>query len=260
MPAFDGLSLSGALEVEVTVGGTQSVELSGDENVLPLIRTRVVKGALVVDSESSGACNGTIKGISGKRFTVDVSGASSFELTGTAETVGIDLSGSGAIGARGLEAPTVSASVSGAGQIELTATSTLAASVSGVGSIEYWGKPGSVSRNVSGVGSIEAGSTEARGSHAAAAAGVAGEGVVGDRAEHTDDGERDHSQHHQSRGVIPSVRFHGATVSQVPARVEPAPDRLCVRIFGRDRPSTPAAQVSEPARRGPPRALVRRVQ
>lgn len=178
VPAFEGLSLGGALEVEVTVGGKQSVELSGDENVLPLIRTRVVKGALIVDSKesyssktplrlrittpklsslsASGACNGTVKGIAARRFAVDVSGASSFELTGTAESVAFDLSGTGAIAARGLTAPTVSASVSGAGQIDLTATSTLAASVSGVGSIEYWGKPGSVSKNVSGVGSIEA--------------------------------------------------------------------------------------------------------
>ncbi|HUQ08124.1 MAG TPA: head GIN domain-containing protein [Kofleriaceae bacterium] len=177
VPAFDALSLSGAMEVEVTVGGTQSIELSGDENVLPVIRTRVVKGALVVDSKegysakaplrlrittprlaslsSSGASSGTVKGVAGKRFTVDLSGASAFELSGAVDTFAVELSGSGAIQARTLKAPTVSASVSGAGHVELTATSTLSASVSGVGAIDYWGKPGTVNRSVSGVGSIE---------------------------------------------------------------------------------------------------------
>ncbi len=177
VPAFEALSVSGALEIAVTVGGTQSIEITGDDNVLPIIRTRVIKGALVIDSKegystktplrvrittpklgsltSSGACSGTIAGISGERFTVDASGASSFELTGAAERLALEVSGSGNIQARKLSAPTVIASVSGAGQIEVTATSTLSASVSGAGSIDYWGKPATVNRSVSGAGSIE---------------------------------------------------------------------------------------------------------
>jgi hypothetical protein len=178
VPAFKGLSVSGAIEVQVTVGGTQSVALTGDDNVVPLIRTRVSKGTLVVDSKtsyssktplvlritapslealsSSGACNGFVKGIKAGRFSLNLSGASRFELTGTAEQLAIEASGASDIRARQLRASAVTANSSGSSAIELTASDTLAAQSSGASAIDYWGNPATVARDVSGVGSIEA--------------------------------------------------------------------------------------------------------
>ncbi|MBZ0232021.1 MAG: DUF2807 domain-containing protein [Deltaproteobacteria bacterium] len=177
VPGFRALSVSGAIDVRVVVGGRQSVELRGDENVLPIIRTRVTNDTLVVDStesysskvplelritvpalealSASGACRGSIQGITGESFTLDASGATSFELAGATDRLRLDVSGSGTVGARRLVAASATVGVSGAGEIELTATSHLAASVSGAGSIDYWGNPGRVERSVSGAGSIE---------------------------------------------------------------------------------------------------------
>lgn len=178
LPTFRALSVSGSIEVRVVVGGKQSVELRGDDNVLPVIETRVTKDRLVVHStdsysskvplelritvpalealSASGACRGSVKGITGKTFALDASGASSFDLAGTVDRLRVDVSGSGTVRARGLVAASARASVSGAGDVELTATSQLDASVSGAGSIDYWGNPGSVQRSVSGAGSIDA--------------------------------------------------------------------------------------------------------
>lgn len=177
VPGFRALSVSGAIEVRVVVGGKQAVELRGDDNVLPIIRTRVTKDTLVVDStesysskvplelritvpslealSASGACNGSVQGITDKAFAVEASGATAFELAGATDRFQLDVSGSGAIRARRLVAASVSVDVSGAGQVELTATKQLHASVSGAASIDFWGKPASVERSVSGAASIE---------------------------------------------------------------------------------------------------------
>jgi hypothetical protein len=178
VPAFKGLSVGGAVQIEVTVGGAQSVALTGDDNVLPIIRTRVVDGTLIVDSKksyssktplvlrittpslaalsTSGSSSGFVKGIAGSRFAVNVSGSGNVELTGKTEALAIDVSGSAEIRARAVRAAAVTANVSGSGAIEVTATDALAADVSGSASIDYWGNPKTVARDVSGSGSINA--------------------------------------------------------------------------------------------------------
>ena len=45
---FEGLSVGSGIHAEVHVGGAWSVELTGDENLLPLIATEVVDGVLQV--------------------------------------------------------------------------------------------------------------------------------------------------------------------------------------------------------------------
>jgi hypothetical protein len=178
VPAFKGLSVSLAVQLEVTVGEPQSVVLVADDNLLPLIRTRTSGDTLVIDSKksfsskkplvvristpslealaSSGVTNGTIKGIAGRRFAVNVSGSGDVELTGKTDALSIDLSGSGAIRARRLRAGTVAASVSGSGAVQVTATDALAADISGSATIDYWGSPKSVTRDVTGSGTINA--------------------------------------------------------------------------------------------------------
>lgn len=61
VPAFTGVEVSGGITADVTVGPEQKVILSADENLLPLLRTRVVDGVLRVDHEGSIRSNNTIK-------------------------------------------------------------------------------------------------------------------------------------------------------------------------------------------------------
>ena len=178
VPAFKALSVGGAVQLEVTIGSPQSVVLTGDDNILPLIRTRVVDDTLIVDSKksyssktplvlritvpslealtASGSSDGFVKGIASRRFALNVSGSGNLELTGKTDALAIDVSGSGSIRARGLRAPSGAASVSGSGDLEVTATESLAADVSGSATIDYWGSPKNVARDVSGSGAINA--------------------------------------------------------------------------------------------------------
>jgi hypothetical protein len=48
---FNAIEVSGAFDVFISQGTTQSVILEADENLLPLIRTEVVGGTLIIDNK-----------------------------------------------------------------------------------------------------------------------------------------------------------------------------------------------------------------
>src|SRR6058998_1729791 len=51
VPAFTTVNISGAYEVEITAQNEQSVEIEGDDNLLPLIKTEVKDGVLEISNE-----------------------------------------------------------------------------------------------------------------------------------------------------------------------------------------------------------------
>jgi hypothetical protein len=73
--------------------------------------------------------------------------------SGTVQEADYEVSGSGSIAAFGLQSQHAQASVSGAGNIELTATEQLSADISGAGNVQYKGHP-KVSEDISGAGSL----------------------------------------------------------------------------------------------------------
>lgn len=180
--AFSSVHVSGSMDAEVTIARTTSVEVIGDDNVVPLIRTEVRGGQLVVDSRdsystrsplvvrittptlaafsSSGSGDAAVRGVTGDRLDLQVSGSGSIDVAGRTKQLTAEVSGSGEIHARRLAATTARAIVSGSGEVELTVSDTLDAVVSGSGSIDYWGNP-TVKRTVSGSGSIAGALTRA---------------------------------------------------------------------------------------------------
>src|SRR5205085_9782709 len=53
VPAFTAVDISGAYEVEIVAQKEQSFEIEGDDNLLPLIKTEVRDGVLVVKNDKS---------------------------------------------------------------------------------------------------------------------------------------------------------------------------------------------------------------
>ncbi|MBI5808258.1 MAG: DUF2807 domain-containing protein [Ignavibacteriales bacterium] len=173
---FDRLEIGGAFVVKVEVGKSPSIKISAEENLLPLIRTKINDGTLVIDSkkglsprreikilittpnlnfvEASGANDIEIVGVNEDEFEVNLSGAGTIDLNGSTNKLIADLSGAGTINAKNLKANDVDISVSGAASASVFAKESLDASVSGVGSIDYYGNPAKIKTNISGVGSI----------------------------------------------------------------------------------------------------------
>ena len=85
---------------------------------------------------------------------LSIPGSGEIDASGTADSLEIDIPGSGAAYLDSLSAREAQADVSGSGEVSLKATSSLKASISGSGEISYVGHPRHLSKDVSGNGTI----------------------------------------------------------------------------------------------------------
>jgi hypothetical protein len=176
LPAFAAVDVSGAFEVEIVVQPQQSVEIEGDDNLLPLIKTEVKNGVLVINHEqsfstrhklrvrisapdldaisTSGASDIVATRVKSEDFKIDASGAGNLHISGETKTLKIDISGAGQVDAKDLRAGKVSVHSSGAAQADVYASEELSADVSGAGNVNYYGNPKAINEDVSGAGSI----------------------------------------------------------------------------------------------------------
>jgi hypothetical protein len=173
---FTSVEISGAYDVEIVAQKSQSLEIEGDDNLLPLIKTEVNNGVLRIYSDksfntknklhvriavqsldsinTSGASDITASDIKTDDFNVEASGAGNIELAGETKTLEVSMSGAGELDAKELHAQNVNITSSGAAQADVYATEALQAKVSGAGNVSYYGNPKSVSEDTSGAGTI----------------------------------------------------------------------------------------------------------
>jgi hypothetical protein len=176
VPAFHAVELAGTLEVDVTVGKAQTVQVSGEADLLAKVTTVVKDGVLVVDTErnmrrrhrlrvsvtvpdlSSVALSGTgemkIAGISNQSFAMSLPGTGQLSINGSTSSLRVVVDGTGQINAKDLAAKSAKVEVNGTGSAVLRVSDSLEANVTGTGSIDVHGKPARVKKSVSGVGSI----------------------------------------------------------------------------------------------------------
>jgi Putative auto-transporter adhesin, head GIN domain len=177
---FTGVDLAGVgkLVLKVGEGAAYSVNVTADDNLLPLVET-VVKGDTLTiqlkDSvslsnsvgftykvtapkieklESSGAASVEGSGFNGGKLVVDVSGVGSVKLAGRVEEFRADLSGAGSLNTTSLVADDVKVDLSGVGSADVRADKRIRANVSGLGSITWEGSATDVKTDVSGLGSV----------------------------------------------------------------------------------------------------------
>ena len=176
VPAFTAVDISGAYEVEIVVKPEQSLEIEGDDNLLPLIKTEVKNGVLSINNEkgfstnnklrvrisvasldaisTSGASDIVASNVKSSDFKIDASGAGNLQISGETKTLDVDMSGAGELDAKDFHAEKVTIDSSGAAQADVYASQELNADVSGAGNVNYYGNPKNVNEDRSGAGSI----------------------------------------------------------------------------------------------------------
>jgi hypothetical protein len=174
--AFTSINASGAFDVEVVCQKEPSLEIEGDDNLLPLVKTEVRGNTLYIEPDkqfsarkamrvkltvqnlesvsSSGASGFHISNIKNEQLKIDTSGASNLNLSGETRSLDLEMSGASKVDSGSLRAERVRVSLSGAGKADVYASEELNADVSGAGSVTYAGDPKTVNKKVSGVGSV----------------------------------------------------------------------------------------------------------
>jgi hypothetical protein len=175
---FSSVRVDGIGEVTVTIGDTESVVVETDDNLLPIIETKVSGKTLVIKTqqgsdvhptkdvkititmksfdgaEINGSGNINVSGVTRGDINLSIGGSGNITVKGTADTVQSTLKGSGNIISDGLQTRQATVRLSGSGNITVFASERLDAVVSGSGTVKYAGNPAKVEQSVPGSGSI----------------------------------------------------------------------------------------------------------
>lgn len=162
---FTAVSVSGAGHLVIERTGYESLQVTAEDNILPLLRAEVVGGRLtlgarphtdmrpsvqvlyrltvrdLVDIEGSGASWVQAYGLDTDALRLAFSGASIVEIGGVVRRQHAEFSGASRLLADGLQSREAVVSVSGASYARVRVTDWLSASASGVSTIEYVGDP-----------------------------------------------------------------------------------------------------------------------
>jgi hypothetical protein len=174
--SFNSISTEGAFDLEIVCQKPQSLEIEGDDNVLPLVSTEVSNNVLHIKSlrgysvskpvklsisvpdlegiSASGAGKIEVSGIKNEKFVIDASGAPAIKATGETKVLNVDTSGAGKIDTHKLRAARVVVESKGVSKVEVYAAEQLDVTVSGPSNVIYEGDA-VVNKTVNGPGSVE---------------------------------------------------------------------------------------------------------
>jgi hypothetical protein len=192
--AFTQVRVEGAIDAAVKVGGAQSVAVTIDQNLQPLITTEVRGDVLVISSTNAtwqgkgvvvitvpalrgftihGSSDATVEGGGGElklaiegsgdlrwsgratRLEASIAGSGDMKLEGTAEQARLSVAGSGDVKAGGLTVKGAAVSVAGSGDVELTLDGgPLSVSIAGSGDVVWHGTAQVEQAAVTGSGSV----------------------------------------------------------------------------------------------------------
>ena len=173
---FTGLHISGGYELVFRQTANASVSMYIQSNLFEYVETEVRGGVLYISSTrnfNTGSRNtprlyvnapdlnllsvqGAVEAdivLEVAELEIDVSGAASVNLQGSAEILNISSAGAANVTAFDLTATHVTVNIAGAGNADVYATGTLDVSIAGVGSVRYDGGA-EVTRNIAGLGTV----------------------------------------------------------------------------------------------------------
>ena len=173
---FTAVEVKCATTINITVQGLREFEISGDDNIVPLITTEVRDNTLYIAADKdydpknkvqinismpelakfvfAGAGEATLSRVRGDQVVIVASGAGEVRASGHPRQADITLSGAGRVDAKDLLAEITKATSTGVGEMNVYASEQLDASTAGVGAINYYGNPKIVNKHAGGVGQI----------------------------------------------------------------------------------------------------------
>lgn len=180
LPPFIAVNAKGAFAMTVEAGKTQSVVVRGDDKFVADLKTTVVDNELQItmpDKSYDGA-NGNprivitvptlsrvkvegagetiISKVNTDRLDIGYLGAGQLVASGKVKYLRLNAKGVGQVDTKALHAERVDVNFEGVGSVSVYASDLLNAVAKGMGSLNYYGKPKTVNKSVSGIGSVNA--------------------------------------------------------------------------------------------------------
>jgi hypothetical protein len=174
--SFTSIDTNGAFDITVVSQKQHTLEIEGDDNVLPMIATDVLGNVLHIRNRSSysvsqpvkitisvpnleavtsnGAGRLRITDLKNDRFELDINGAPAIEASGETKFLKIKANGAGNIDTHRLRATRADVNSNGVSQIDLYAREQLDVVVSGPSNVTYEGDP-VVNKTINGPGTIQ---------------------------------------------------------------------------------------------------------
>lgn len=174
---FNKVKVSGAIRVNIVCGQTESVTVTGDDNLLEYVEIKVLNEVLSIQTtrqvrpkaglevrvsakalellKISGAVKADVSFIDNDRFALKAIGASEVSLSGNCAEAVMKLAGAGKLNAEDFACNVINLTLSGAAKSTVYASEEISVTISGAGKVICYGNPETVNRNVSGAGKIE---------------------------------------------------------------------------------------------------------
>ena len=174
--SFNSISTNGAFEIEIVCQQPISLEIEGDDNILPFVGTKVSNNVLHIENNRSysvsqpiklkisvpdlesiavnGAGKIDVSAIKNEKFEINANGAPSIKVSGETKHLGIDTNGAGKIDAHKLRGSKAIVDSKGVARVEVGPVDQLDVTVSGPSHVTYEGDP-VVNKTVNGPGSVE---------------------------------------------------------------------------------------------------------
>ena len=174
---FTSVELTGVGELSIDQTGTESLTVSAEDNLLPLLTSEVEGDTLILGKKPNTRIvttkpityTLTMKDITGLAVSgsgtinapklttaalrIEISGSGMITTAGNANDQNLEISGSGRYLADGLTSKTTTAGISGSGTANVVASDALDVKISGSGTLTYSGNP-QLTQTMSGSGKL----------------------------------------------------------------------------------------------------------
>ena len=160
---FDEVVLDGIGDLIIDVGGTESLTIEAEDNLLPLLTSNVDGSALTLSTSEtisptkpitytlgaaalegvsiSGTGDVVAPNLSCETFSAALSGSGTFDVGGACDALELSIEGSGDFDGQDLAVATASVSIDGSGDSIVNATDKLSVVINGSGNVEFVGDP-----------------------------------------------------------------------------------------------------------------------
>ena len=174
---FTAVSLQGVGELVIDQTGSESLTVTGDDNLLPYVETRVRGSQLIIsikdnmlfsnvtgltyyvtvnkiDSvELEGAGNVLVSNLDNDDWYVNLAGTGNITVAGQVDQQTVEIDGAGAYTADELASREATVEQNGAGMVVVQVREQLDVRIDGLGTVEYIGDP-SVTKTINGLGTV----------------------------------------------------------------------------------------------------------